>query len=136
MNSTKISQRDFKDIKYGGFLTVSQSGKGEALLKSLSHAFKNNLTCFNIINIEDSPLTQAMDNLIKQEEEEIAQKKKDSPTVLYDISDDEDSSEYVQANKNIGLYQKTGHCYSDIKSFIPQIVSIILVGLWFSDNKQ
>lgn len=115
---------------------MSQSGKGETLVKSLSLAFKNNLTCFNIINIEDSPLTQAMDNLIKQEEDEIAQKKKDSPTVLYDASDDEDSSEYVQANKNIGLYQKTGHCYSDIKSFIPQIVSIILVGLWFSDNKQ
>lgn len=37
---------------------------------------------------------------------------------------------------NIGVYQKTGHCYSDIKSFIPQIISIILVALWFSEHKQ
>lgn len=64
-NAHKICQKDFKDIKYGGFLTISQSGKGEPLLKSLRIAFQNNLTCFNIINIEDSPLTQAMDNLIK-----------------------------------------------------------------------
>ena len=38
--------------------------------------------------------------------------------------------------RNIGLYTKTGYCYSDIKSFLPQLVSLILVGIWFSDNKQ
>lgn len=70
-NALNINEKDFKDYKYGGFLTVSQSGKGDPLLKALKLAFKNNLTCFNIINIEDSPLAQALDGLIKQEEEEI-----------------------------------------------------------------
>jgi fructoselysine-6-P-deglycase FrlB-like protein len=104
-SSTDISEKDFNDYKYGGFLTVSQSGKGGDLLRALKKAYENHLTCFNIVNIEDSPLTNALDNLIKQEEEQARQKKKDSPTVLYDASDDEeDSSDYVASNKNIGLF--------------------------------
>lgn len=134
-NSANITIKDFKDMKYGGFLTVSQSGKGDHLLRALKLAYENHLTCFNIVNIEDSPLTQALDNLVKNEEEKIRQRRK-SNNVLYDASDDEDSSEFSLTNKNIGLYQKTGHCYSDIKSFIPQIVAVILAALWFSDNKQ
>jgi hypothetical protein len=56
--------------------------------------------------------------------------------VLYDESDEdvEFSSQFIE--KNIGLYQKSGHCYSDIKSFIPQVVCITLVALWFSDKKS
>jgi len=38
--------------------------------------------------------------------------------------------------KNIGFYQKSGHCYSDVKSFIPQVVCLALVAIWFSDKKQ
>lgn len=39
-------------------------------------------------------------------------------------------------DKNIGIYMKAGHCYSDVKSFIPQIVCLSLVALWFSDQKM
>jgi glucosamine 6-phosphate synthetase-like amidotransferase/phosphosugar isomerase protein len=73
--SHNITEKDFKDYKYGGFLTVSQSGKGEHLLRALSLAYKHNLTCFNIVNIEDSPITQALDNLIKEEDEKAKQLK-------------------------------------------------------------
>jgi hypothetical protein len=55
--------------------------------------------------------------------------------VLFDESDENEefSSQFIE--KNIGLYQKSGHCYSD-KSFIPQVVCITLVALWFSDKKS
>lgn len=56
---------------------------------------------------------------------------------MFNASDDSSSETDVQTvNRNIGLYTKTGYCYSDIKSFLPQVVSLILVAIWFSDNKQ
>ena len=30
---------------------------------------------------------------------------------------------------------KAGYCYCDIKSFIPEVVCMALVALWFSDHK-
>ena len=30
---------------------------------------------------------------------------------------------------------KSGFCYSDVKSFVPEIVALALVGIWFSDKK-
>ena len=55
--------------------------------------------------------------------------------MLYNSSDEDDFKEPFY-DKNIGIYTKTGHCYSDIKSFIPQIVCLALVALWFSDQKM
>jgi len=51
------------------------------------------------------------------------------------IKEDKESSDEDYIEKNIGLYMKTGHCYSDVKSFIPQVVCMSLVALWFSDKK-
>jgi len=31
---------------------------------------------------------------------------------------------------------KSGFCYSDVKSFIPEVISMALVALWFSFNKH
>ena len=31
---------------------------------------------------------------------------------------------------------KSGYCYCDIKSFVPQVVCMALVGIWFSDHKS
>lgn len=31
---------------------------------------------------------------------------------------------------------KAGYCYCDIKSFVPMVVCMALVSLWFSDNKS
>jgi len=30
---------------------------------------------------------------------------------------------------------KAGYCYCDVKSFIPEVVCMALVALWFSDAK-
>ena len=122
---------DFKDLKYGGFLTVSQSGYGQHLSDALKMAYESHLTCFNIVNVEDSPITQVVDKIIKGKSEE------DQPVVLIDSDGMSDfNQDDLSQNKNIGLYQKTGHCYSDIKSFMPQIICLTLVALWFSYNKQ
>jgi hypothetical protein len=66
--------------------------------------------------MENSPITRVIDEILKEEK-------------------GEDSSEEDYIEKNIGLYMKTGHCYSDVKSFIPQVVCMSLVALWFSDKK-
>lgn len=58
----------------------------------------------NVVNVEDSPLTSAIS---------------ESGDSFYD-------------NENIGMYMKSGFCYSDVKSFIPEVISMALVGIWFS----
>jgi len=67
--------------------------------------------------MENSPITRVIDEIIKEDR-------------------GSDSSEEQFLEKNIGMYQKSGHCYSDVKSFIPQVVCMALVALWFSDKKQ
>lgn len=126
------------DMKYGGLLTVSQSGSGKDLIDALKLAYRHNLTCFNLVNVESSPITQVINQVQKEiADEEQARKKANKATVLYDASDSDDEIDGVKfQDKNIGIYQKSGHCYSDIKSFIPQIVTLTLVALWFSDYKQ
>ena len=52
-----------KDLKYGGFLTISQSGQDLQLIKALRLAYLNNLTCFNIVNSENSPITKVIDEI-------------------------------------------------------------------------
>jgi glucosamine--fructose-6-phosphate aminotransferase (isomerizing) len=41
----------------------------------------------------------------------------------------------INKGRNIGLYMKSGYCYCDIKSFVPMVVCMTLVALWFSDKK-
>jgi hypothetical protein len=31
---------------------------------------------------------------------------------------------------------KSGFCYSDVKSFIPEVISMALVAIWFSGHKN
>jgi len=37
--------------------------------------------------------------------------------------------------ENIGFYMKSGFCYSDLKCFVPEIIAMALVSIWFSDKK-
>ena len=39
-------------------------------------------------------------------------------------------------SENIGMYMKSGFCYSDVKSFIPEVICLALVALWFSHCKS
>ena len=34
------------------------------------------------------------------------------------------------------MFMKSGYCYSDVKSFVPEVISMALVALWFSFNKN
>lgn len=101
-------------MKYGGFFTISQSGEDKSIIKAVKLAYKNNLTCFNIVNVENSRITKLVDELQRLD---LQKKVSESPVVLLDISDDSDDEPLV--DKNIGMYQKSGHCWSDVKSFIP-----------------
>lgn len=48
-----------------------------------------------------------------------------STTTLLEADENEDS---------IGFYMKSGFCYSDVKCFIPMVVSMALIAIWFSDK--
>jgi hypothetical protein len=63
----------------------------------------------NVVNVEDSPLTRVTSecNVLNQDGE------------WYD-------------SENIGMFMKSGFCYSDVKSFVPEVISMALVALWFS----
>ena len=128
-----MTKKDFKDIKYGGFLAISQSGEGPKLAEALKLAYEMNFTCTNIVNVEDSPITKVIDQ-INQEKN----KKKDdeSPAIIFNASDESAEDDIDKGNQNVGLYMKSGFCYSTIKSFIPSVICLSLVALWFSDNKQ
>ena len=56
--------------------------------------------------------------------------------VLFDASDSNDESEELdKANENIGVYMKSGMCYSNIKSFLPTVITLSLIAVWFSEAK-
>ncbi|CDW73732.1 glucosamine--fructose-6-phosphate aminotransferase [Stylonychia lemnae] len=105
-----IKKGDLAKVQQGGYLTLSQSGESMHLISALQAARNQDLTCINVVNVEDSPITKVGENLSAQG---------------FDNSQ----------NKNIGLYMKAGYCYCDVKSFIPEIVCMALVALWFSDAK-
>lgn len=96
-------------------MTVSQSGQSKYLIRALETAKRHDITCFNVVNVEDSPITKA-DPF-------------GSPVGKY-----EEASQ-MQSTRHIGFYMKSGYCYCDIKSFVPIVVSMALVAIWFSDHK-
>ena len=103
-DANEIRKTDLQKLgPQGGYLTLSQSGESQVLLQALKWAKEAELTCINVVNAEDSPITKQIS------------------------SEDEHT---------IGLYMKAGYCYCDIKSFIPQVVCLSLVALWFSDHKN
>jgi glucosamine--fructose-6-phosphate aminotransferase (isomerizing) len=57
VNPSGFSEKDLKDIRHGGFLTLTQSGNHKDLCNALRLAYSHNLTCFNIVNEENSPIT-------------------------------------------------------------------------------
>lgn len=97
-------------------------------------AYAHNFTCTNITNVEDSPITKVIDQIVSDKKKK---KQEEGPVVLLDLDQSSDVSDESldKGNQNIGLYMKSGFCYSTIKSFIPQVICLSLVGVWFSDNK-
>lgn len=95
----ELKRGDLERLRFGGYLTLSQSGESLVLVNALKMAKELELSCMNVVNVEDSPITKSGDG------------------------------------RDVGFYMKSGYCYCDIKSFIPQVVSMALVALWFSDHK-
>ena len=54
------------NLRFGGLLTLTQSGSGTEVIKSLKNAYEKNLTCFNVVNVENSPITRAIDEIQKE----------------------------------------------------------------------
>ena len=45
------------------------------------------------------------------------------------------AASWEENDENIGFYMKSGFCYSDVKYFVPMVISLALVAIWFSDKK-
>ena len=75
------------NLRFGGLLTLTQSGSGSELIKVLKNAYEKNLTCFNVVNVENSPITRAIDEIQKERIE----RKQSENQVLFDASDNNSS---------------------------------------------
>ena len=61
-----ISKRELQQVKNSGLLTLSQSGDGKNLIRGIIEASKLGVTCINVVNVEDSPITRIIQE-IKEE---------------------------------------------------------------------
>lgn len=120
----KISKPDLQRLHYGGYLTLSVEGSSKTLTKGIDTAHELGLTCINIVNVEDSPITRVIPEKGHQfTVERSGEASVTEDATLYDIEE------------SIGMYTKFGFCYSDLKAFVPQVISLALVALWFSAAK-
>ena len=62
----EIKSSILANLRFGGLLTLTQSGSGTELIESLKNAYEKNLTCFNVVNVENSPITRAIDEIQKE----------------------------------------------------------------------
>ena len=56
-HGNEITKGDLERLKFGGYLTVSQSGSSQKLVNALKMAKDLDLTTFNVVNVVDSPIT-------------------------------------------------------------------------------
>ncbi len=83
----EIKSSILTNLRFGGLLTLTQSGSGSELIKGLKNAYEKNLTCFNVVNVENSPITRAIDEIQKEKIE----RKQSENQVLFDASDNNSS---------------------------------------------
>jgi len=101
----EIRPTDLKDIKYGGFLSLSQGGCSSTVIEAVKNAYRANLTCFNIVNVENSPITYVLDQVQKEMRE--ARKSDQQQEVIFNASDSEEEESEESEDYNdlkIGLY--------------------------------
>ena len=58
-----MSKRELESLRYAGFMTLSQSGDSQHLLNGIIQATKLGVSCINIVNVEDSPITRVIQEL-------------------------------------------------------------------------
>ena len=71
---SEINPLMLSDLRYGGFMSVTQSGSGKAAIDALKLAYAKNLTCFNVVNTESSPITKAIDEVQKENVSKVDEK--------------------------------------------------------------
>ena len=60
LQGEQVTERDLQNIKYAGLCTLSQSGTNKSLIDALICASKLGITCMNVVNVEDSPVTRVI----------------------------------------------------------------------------
>jgi len=67
ISGTEMSKSELERIKYSGFLTLSQSGDSKNLVNGIITATKLGVTCINVVNTEDSPITRVISEILDEE---------------------------------------------------------------------
>jgi len=67
LSGTEMSKSELERIKYSGFLTLSQSGDSKYLVDGIKMATKLGVTCINVVNTEDSPITRVISEIADEE---------------------------------------------------------------------
>ena len=60
MPGEQMCKKEIEKLRYAGFLTLSQSGDAQNLIDGITTASKLGVTCINVVNVEDSPITRVM----------------------------------------------------------------------------
>ena len=60
LHGDEMSKREVDTLKYAGFLTLSQAGDAKNLINGIITASKLGVSCINVVNVEDSPITRVI----------------------------------------------------------------------------
>jgi glucosamine 6-phosphate synthetase-like amidotransferase/phosphosugar isomerase protein len=55
-----VKDKELEKLKYGGYIALSQSGDQQNLINGVVKATKLGVTCINVVNVEDSPITRVI----------------------------------------------------------------------------
>lgn len=145
LSGDEMSKQEMQNLRYAGFLTLSQSGDAKNLIDGIITAAKLGVSCINVVNVEDSPITKVIAEVTHDDEPSAPGERRlvrsDSGNLdalklaRMGSSSTMPNAQFYENDENIGFYMKSGFCYSDAKSFIPQILAMALVSIWFSDKK-
>ena len=125
-----MSKREIQSLRYAGFLTLSQSGSDKNLINGIITASKLGVTCINVVNVEDSPITRVIQEVEVEDDQPATQGRglmrsssgTFEPMNLARTGNYQSSmpnAQFFENDENIGFYMKSGFCYSDVKSFVP-----------------
>ena len=60
LSGEQINKREISKLRYAGFMTLSQSGDARNLIDGIITASKLGVSCINVVNVEDSPITRVI----------------------------------------------------------------------------
>lgn len=60
LSGDAIKQSEIEKLRYGGYIALSQSGDAKNLIDGIIKATQLGVTCINVVNVEDSPITRVI----------------------------------------------------------------------------